>query len=163
MRLIIFIFFTCKALLAEEYTIQLMSYKLESSLTPYFMNIVKKTGLESRIFSEDGLQKITIGSFSTKSEAIRERKRLKCLPDDVFIRRYPKKDIKPVVENEKISVSKVQELACPKCPLSEPCKSLKTKNSRRSCEIRESLDYLRNSGYYRFSSDGNFGLSKQSR
>jgi len=148
MKFFIFIFLTCKALLADDYTIQLMSYKHESSLTANFMKMANRTGLEFRSFNEDNYKKVCIGSFTTKAEAQRVCKTLKCIPDDVFVRKYPTKVLIPV--------SKIKKLSLPIEVLEKKeCSSYSEYRLVRACEIEEALDYLRNSGYYHFDRDGN--------
>jgi hypothetical protein len=163
MRLLLFIFLTCKALMAEDYTIQLMSYKNDSSLTPYFLKMVKKTGLPSQLFEEDGLKKIAVGVFHSKAEAQRVCKTLKCIPHDVFVRVLPQKKVEEKVQVSENNTSEKSDVVCPKCPTMEPCSAFKDHSTQRACEIGNALDYLRNSGYYRFSAEGNLGLSKHSR
>ncbi|MEA3523714.1 MAG: hypothetical protein U9R50_12175 [Campylobacterota bacterium] len=158
MKFLIILFLTCKVLLADDYTIQLMSYKHESSLTPYFMKIVKATALEPRIFSEGGYKKITIGSFKTRSEAIRISKTLKCLPLDIFVRKYQLKAIAKEIDVAEIQKSKEMDYFT-----QVSCNASQTYKMRRSYEIKEALDYFRNSAYYRFSAPHKRGLSKQSR
>jgi hypothetical protein len=149
--------------MAEDYTIQLISYKNDSSLTPYFLKMVNKTGLPSQIFEEDGLKKIAIGIFDSKAEAQRVCKTLKCIPHDVFVRLLPQKETEEKVQINENNVSKKPEFKCPECPTMEPCSAFKDHSTQRACEIENALDYLRNSGYYRFSEEGNLGLSKHSR
>jgi hypothetical protein len=153
MRLFIFIFFTCKALLiGDEYTIQLMSYKHESSLTPYFMKIVQKTTLKSKIIKEDGYNKIIIGKFKSKTEAIKVCKSLKCIPPDSFVRKYPIKKIKPVSKSKRV-IKKVRVFKSTPCSKKKQCNLIQQYKPRRECEIKEALDYLRDSGYYHFIKD----------
>jgi len=141
--------------MAEEYTIQLMSYKDDSSLTPYFMKMVKKTALPSQIIEEDGLKKIVVGSFPSKAEAKRVCKTLKCIPDDVFVRILPQKKAEEKVKTKEDNTSQKAEVTCPKCPTMQPCGAYKEFSTRRACEIENALKYLRDSGYYRFSDAGN--------
>jgi hypothetical protein len=148
MKLLIFLFLTCKALLADDYTIQLMSYKYESSLTPSFMKMVNRTGLEFRSFNEDNYKKVCIGRFTTKLEAQRVCKTLKCIPDDVFVRKYPTKVVMPS--------SKLKEVSSPiQVREKRECSSYTEYRLVRACQIGEALYYLRNSGYYHFNRDGN--------
>lgn len=154
MRVLLFIFLTCKALMAEDYTIQLMSYKDDSSLTPYFMKMVKKTALPSQIFEEDGLKKIVVGNFPSKAEAQRVCQTLKCIPDDVFVRALPQNKAEEKVEAKENNTSTKAEITCPKCPTMQPCSAFKDLSTRRACEIKNALDYLRDSGYYHFSDKG---------
>ncbi len=143
MKFFFFIFFISKVLLASNYTIQLMSYKHESSLTPNFMKMVNRTGLEFRSFDEGKYKKVCIGSFTTKAEAQRICKTLKYIPDDVFVRRYPAK------------VPKIKKLpSVMQVPEKKDCNSYTEYRLMRACEIEEALHYLRNSGYYHFR-DGN--------
>ena len=143
MKFFFFIFFISKVLLASNYTIQLMSYKHESSLTPSFMKMAKKTGLNFRSFHENNYKKVSVGSFTTKAEAQRICKTLKYIPDDVFVRRYPTKAPK---------IKKLLSLT--QVPEKKDCNSYTEYRLMRACEIEEALHYLRNSGYYHFR-DGN--------
>ena len=150
MRLFIFIFLTCKVLLfADGYSIQLMSYRYDSSLTPYFMSIVKRTNLEYRIVEEDGYKKILLGSFGTRHKADVIYKSLHCIPEDSFVRKlHVKNNMLATVNNKNRKKNKSTKRV--ECTEKEQCRAIKQYDLRRKCEIKEALEYLRNSGYYHF-------------
>ena len=133
MKFIIFVYITCKILSADIYTIQLMSYSNDSSLSFSFMKKIQNTGLQYYIFKEDSYKKIVLGKFGSRDVANYVSKTLNLFPDDRFVRIYPQKQSKTECQKES-------------------CNSIKNHTDRRVCEIKESLAYLRNSGYYHFSS-----------
>jgi len=108
------------------------------------MKKIQNTELGYHIFREDGYKKIVLGEFGSREVAVYVSKTLKSLPDDRFVRIYSRKQDKTECQKEL-------------------CSSLKKYTDRRKCEIEESLDYLRNSGYYHFSSYEKEGLSRHSR
>ncbi len=82
------------------------------------------------VFADEYVIELVIGSFKTKTEANKVYKSLKCISDNMQIKQFKSSKI---IKNTK-----------------HKCESIKYYGPRRSCEIKEALDYLRNSGYYHF-------------
>ena len=147
------------SLAAQHYTIQLMSVKSRASFTPYFMKMVKKSGLKYDIVKESGMYKIVLGDFTAKKEAQQAISKLHCLPRDAFVRvlhvkttqrekRASKKPKRESSVHETLikSTQKRQRNA----PYVTLCSDYPTRKERRKCEIAEAIAFYKKSPCYRF-------------
>ena len=155
MRAVLFLALTLP-LFGQIYTIQLMSFTKKSSLTPYFMKLVKRSSYPHKIVREEGVGKILIGEFTTKKAAQEALKKLRCLPKDAFVRplrETPKRSLETTKSVTK-KASKKRVVAVRKVPCDTPksCGKYKNKKERRLCEIHEAVTFYKNSRYYAYMS-----------
>ncbi len=151
MQKIVLFFITCSVLLAAPYyTIQLMSYKKEDALPSDLKQKVQRSGLEYRIFEENGYNKLVLGRFKTRAEALHVKRILKCVPMDAFVRIWPETH-----ENEHIALKLHETIDDTNSSLQEkqvcaPCVVVEDPKALHRAQMEQAIEYFKNSGYYRF-------------